>query len=137
MIDKNPQDLCPAGNEHLLSIPTRATQEEILNFWLMLRGNNEKGRPYWESYQEIEHFVSQNFDVFPGVDEIKIFDPNMNKSELNYVTWFFYRKYGMSKTKKQYEKLLMLNFAKFKDDKVYCNTKDQSVDSLKKLLKKV
>ncbi|MCE5348176.1 MAG: hypothetical protein LLG13_18075 [Bacteroidales bacterium] len=132
--EKNIQDPDATGNKHLLNIPTRATPEQILSFWLKLQGNNEKGEPYWESEQEIEHFVYQNFDVFPGVDEIKVFNPNMNKSELNHATWTFYHEYGMSKTKKLYEKLLILNFTIFKDDKnAYSNTKDQSVEHLKKL----
>jgi hypothetical protein len=123
------------GNNHLLNIPTKATKDEILDFWLRLRGNNEKGEPYWGNEKEIEHFVYQNFDVFPGVNEIKEFNPNMNKSELNHVTWTFYHYHGMSKTKKQYEKLLMQNFKKFKDGKdVYSNIKDQTNKHLSKLL---
>lgn len=124
------------GNLKLLNIPTRLDSDEILDFWFKLTGNNEKGEPYWESETEIEHFVNQNFDVFPGVNEIKAFNPNMNKSELNHVTWTFQHNHGMSKTKKQYEKLLMLNFTKFKDDKnVYSNIKDQNNEHLKKLFK--
>lgn len=120
----------------VMSIPTKADQDQILDFWFKLTGNNEKGDPYWENEKEIEHFVYQNFDIFPGVDEIKVFNPNMNKSELNHVTWTFQHNHGMSKTKKQYEKLLMLNFTKFKDDKnVYSNIKDQNNEHLKKLFK--
>lgn len=128
---ENSQNQDSTLNGRLLNIPTRATADQILNFWLKLNCKNRKGEPYWKSKQEIRHFVYQNFDTFPGVGEIKLFNPNMNKPELNYVTWSFYRKYGMSKTKKLYEKLLMLNFAQFKDDKVYCNTKDQSTGYLK------
>lgn len=125
-----------AGKKHLLNIPTKATLEEILDFWLKLQGNNEKGEPYWENKDEIEHFVNQNFEVFPGVNEIKVFNPNMSKSEFNHVTWTFYHNYGMSKTKKQYEKLLMQNFTKFKDgSNVYSNIKDQSNEHLKRLFK--
>ena len=122
------------GTEHLLNIPTKASPEQILNFWFKLKNINEKGEPYWDNKQEIEHFVYQNFDVFPGVNEIKEFNPNMNKSELNHVTWTFYHIYGMNKTKKQYEKLLMQNFTKFKNGRnVYSNIKDQNNEHLKKL----
>jgi|ERR1035437_437443 hypothetical protein len=130
------QNLDATGKKHLLKIPTRLGPDEILDFWLKLTGNDEKGEPYWESEKEIEHFVSQNFEVFPGVDEIKEFNPNMNKSELSHVTWTFFHNHGVSKTKKQYEKLLMQNFAKFKnDDHVYSNIKDQNNEHLKKLFK--
>lgn len=121
---------------HLLNIPTTATGDEILNYWSKLQGNNEKGESYWGDRKEIEHFVYQNFDVFSGVDEIKEFNPNMSKSELSYATWTFYHKYGMSKTKKQYEILLMQNFTKFKDGKnVYSYIKDNNIEPLKKLFK--
>ena len=93
-------------------------------------------RPASANKQEIEHFVYQNFDVFPGVNEIKEFNPNMNKSELNHVTWTFFHNHGMPKTKKQYEKLLMQNFTKFKESSnVYSNIKDQSNEHLKKIFK--
>lgn len=119
-----------------MSIPTKATPSEILNFWLRLQGNNEKGEPYWESKQEIEHFVNQNFEGFEGVDEIKEFNPNMNKTELNHVTWTFLNRNGKSKTKRQYENLLIQNFKKFKDDKnVYSNIKDQNNEHLKSIYK--
>ena len=121
---------------HLLNIPTIATGDEILDYWSKLQVHNEKGEPYWGDEKEIEHFVYQNFDVFPGVDEIKVFNPNMSKSELSHATWTFYHKYGMSKTKKLYEKLLMQNFTKFKDGKnVYNNIKDKNMDHLKELFK--
>ena len=121
---------------HLLSIPTKASPEDILSFWLKLTGNNEKGQPYWENEKEIEHFINQNFVGFPGVDEIKEFAPNMNKSELNQVVWTFLHTYGISKSKRQYENLSIKNFSKFKDDKnVYSNIKDQSNEHLKRLFK--
>ena len=122
------------GELHLLQIPTKCDKDELLDFWFKLTGNNEKGEPYWENEDEIEHFVNQNFDIFPGVNELKSFDPNMSKSELNHVTWTFYHKFGMSKTKKLYEKLLMQNFRKFTNDShVYSNIKDQNNEHLKKL----
>ncbi|OFX39153.1 MAG: hypothetical protein A2X03_12515 [Bacteroidetes bacterium GWA2_40_15] len=128
---QNPE---PPAKKHVLSIPTNATPEKILDFWLRLLGNNEKGEPYWNNKQEIEHFVNQNFEGFPGVDELKEFIPSMTKSELNQVTWTFFKTYGKSKTKKQYEKLLLQNFTKFKDDKnVYCNIKYQNNEHLRKL----
>lgn len=105
------------GKEHLLSIPTKATQEQILNFWLELQGNNKKGEPFWESEEEIDHFVNQNFEGFEGVDEIKEFNPNMNKTELRRVTYKFFNKYGIYGTKPQYVKLLQENFTKFEGDK--------------------
>jgi hypothetical protein len=124
------------GTNKLMSISTNADKEQILNFWLKLTGNNEKGEPYWESEKEIEHFVNQNFDVFDGIDEIKEFNPNMNKSELNQVVWTFYHLYGVSKSKELYEKLLMQNFTKFKDGEyVYGNIKDYSKEHLKRLFK--
>jgi len=70
------------------------------------------------------------------VDEIKEFNPNMNKSELYQVTWTFFKTYGKSKSKEQYENLLLKNFTKFRDAKcVYSNIKDQSISHLKGLLK--
>lgn len=138
ILEDHADNLKPSSTDlkKVMSIPTKATPQEILDFWFKLTGNNEKGDPYWESEKEIEHFVYQNFDVFQGVDEIKVFNPNMNKSELNHVTWTFYRKYGTSKTKKQYEKLLMKNFTKFKNDSnVYSNIKDQLNNHLKNLFK--
>lgn len=124
------------GKNHLLTIPTKASPDQILDFWLKLQGNNEKGEPYWNSRQEIEHFVNQNFEGFPGVDEKKEFTTNMNLSELKHVTWTFFKAYGKSKTKKQYENLLMQNFTKFKGAKdVYSNIKDQLNGHLKQLFK--
>jgi hypothetical protein len=126
------------GNLHLLNIPTKAKPDEIMNFWLKLTGNNEKGEPYWESEKEIEHFVNQNFEGFPGVNEIKEFNPNMNKTVLNQVTWTFFDKYVLSTGKKQYVNLLIKNFTKFRDSNpknVYSNIKDQVNDHLKKLFK--
>lgn len=126
------------GDEHLLSIPTKATPEQILNFWLILRGKNEKGEPYWESEQEICLFVNQNFEGFKGVDAIKEFNPNMNKTELSHVTWVFFSKYGQNKTKPQYEKLLTKNFPIFKkDEHVYSNIKNRSNPGLIKLYKEL
>jgi len=120
----------------LLSITTKAAPEEILNFWLKLQGNNEKGEPYWENRQEIEHFVYQNFEGFPGVPEIKEFTPNMNKSEMYQVVWTFFRRYGKYKTKRQYEKLLLNNFTQFRRTKnVYSNIKDHSKDHLRRVTK--
>lgn len=107
-----------------------------MNFWLKLQSNNEKGEPYWANKQEIEHFVNQNFDGFLGVNEIKVFNPNMNKSELSQVTWTFYHTYRTPKSKRQYEKLLKKNIIKFKDDNnVYGNIKDRNNEHLKKLFK--
>jgi len=134
--NKNVQNPGVQGKIHLLRIPTKATPEQIIKFWLKLQGDNEKGEPYWKSEQEIKHFLNQNFEDFPGVDELKEFITNMNKSELNHVTWTFFNTYGKSKTKKQYEKLLLHNFTKFKGAKnVYSNIKDQNNEHLKGLLK--
>ena len=111
----------------LLNIPTKAEPEVILDFWLRLQGKNEKGSPYWNNKDEIKHFVYQNFDGFPGVSEIKEFNPNMNKTDLYHVTWVFYKKYHVSKGKRQYAKLLVGNFTEFKnnaEEKVYPNIKD-------------
>jgi hypothetical protein len=123
------------GKKWLNRIPTKPTDpKQILDFWLRLQGQNEKGDPYWESTQEIEHFVNQNFEGFPSVNEIIEFDPNMNKSELYHITWIFFDRYGKSKTKRQYENLLIKNFTKFKDAKdVYSNIKYQSNEHLNKL----
>jgi len=125
-----------SGKEHLLSIPTNATPDEKLNFWLKLHGNNEKGDPYWGSEEEIRHFVNQNFEGFPGVDEIREFTPNMNKTQLYHVTWYFFHLYGKSKTKEQYVNLLLKNFTQFKNaksDNVYSNIKDQFNDNLNRI----
>lgn len=120
----------------VMSIPTKATKDEILNFWFKLQGNKEKGDPYWESEQDIEHFVYQNFEGFPGVNEKKEFNPNMNKSELNQVTWTFLHTYGESKGKKQYVNLLLKNFTQFRGAKdVYGNIKFQNNEHLRKLYK--
>ena len=35
------------GKPKVLTIPTKATPEEILDFWFKLTGNNEKVEPYW------------------------------------------------------------------------------------------
>lgn len=130
---QNPED---QEKKHLLSIPTKASQNQILDFWLKLTGNNEKGQPYWENEKEIEHFVNQNFEGFPGVDEEKKFTPNMNKSELYQVTWTFFHKYGESKGKRQYENLLLKNFIQFRNSKnVYSNIKYQNNEHLRKLYK--
>lgn len=123
------------GEKQLLRIPTKAKPEEILNFWLKLRRNNEKGRPYWNNKTEIEHFVYQNFEGFPGVEKLRTFNPDMNKSELYQVAWMFFNKYGRSKTKSQYETLLIKNFDKFRKAKnIYSNIKDHMKDHLKKTL---
>jgi hypothetical protein len=139
LIRKDLQNLDqPAVSEkkHLLSIPTNAKPDEILIFWLKLQGNNEKGEPYWNSRQEIEYFVNQNFEGFPGVDEIKEFTPNMNKSEMYQVAWTFLRRYGKYKTKRQYENLLLNNFTQFRNTKnVYSNIKDHSKDHLRRITK--
>ena len=122
--------------KQLLSIPTKANAEQILRFWLKLQGENERGEPYWENEQEIKHFVNQNFYGFPGVNEIKEFNPNMNKSELNHVTWTFFNLYGIYKSKIQYADLLNKNFTKFRNDKsTYKNMKDQCNEHLKILFK--
>lgn len=126
------------GEAHLLSIPSEATPEQILNFWLILLGNNEKGEPYWRSKQDIVHFVRQNFEGFKGVKEIRKFNPNMNKSEIYQSTWAFLTRYGQRGTKCQYEKLLIYNFSKFKNAKhVYSNIKDRSILRLRKLFKEL
>jgi hypothetical protein len=139
LIRKDLQNLDqPAVSEkkHLLSIPTEATPEQILNFWLKLQGDNEKGEPYWNSRQEIEYFVNQNFEGFPGVDEIKEFTPNMNKSEMYQVAWTFFTRYGKYKTKRQYENLLKKNFTQFRNTKnVYSNIKDHLKDHLRRVTK--
>lgn len=120
---------------HLLQIKTNANKDKILDFWLKLQGDNEKGEQYWNSKEEIIHFVNQNFFGFTGVDEIKMFTPNMNKSELNHTTWTFFDKYGIMKSKKQYENLLRMNFLKFKYDRnIYSNIKDQYNKHLKSIL---
>jgi len=119
----------------LYTIPTNAQPEEILNFWLKLLSNNEKGKPYWNSEEEITHFVNQNFEGFNGVKGIKVFDPDMNKSELYQVIWTFFNRYGQTKTKRQYEYLLQNNFTKFKNaNHVYSNIKDFGKAHLKKIL---
>jgi len=124
------------GNLKVLNIPTKASKDQILDFWFRLTGNNEKGQPYWESEKEIEHFVNQNFEGFPGVNDKSEFNPNMNKSELYHVTWVFFNRYGKSKTKIQYADLLTMNFTQFRDTKnVYSNIKDQSKEQLKKFFK--
>lgn len=121
---------------HLLTIPTKASPNQILDFWFKLQGNNEKGLPYWESEKEIEHFVYQNFEGFPGVNEIKVFSPNMNRTELYQVTWTFLDLYGISKGKQQYVELLLQNFTKLNGAKnVYGNIKDQNRPHLKNLFK--
>jgi hypothetical protein len=131
-----PQNKETQGKKHLLNIPTKASPEEILNFWYKLKNIKEKGEPYWDNKQEIEHFIYQNFEVFSGVDKIKVFNPNMSKSELYHVTWTFFDNYGIHKTKRQYEKLLIHNFTKFKDStNVYSNIKDQNNEHLKQLFK--
>lgn len=123
-----------SGKVHLLSIPTKATLEQILDFWLKLQSDNEKGEPYWESKKEIEHFVNQNFEGFPGVDEIKEFNPNMNNTEIYQVTWTFFDKYGKTKTKRQYVNLLMKNFTRFKHTKyIYSNIADKGNSHLSRL----
>jgi hypothetical protein len=122
-------------NKQLLSIHTNAGCDEILSFWLKLRGNNKKGKPYWESKDEIEHFVNQNFEGFDGVGSIQEFNPNMNKSELYHVTWKFYRIYKVSNSKIQYVDLLVKNFIRFRGaEHVYGNIKDQIKPHLNKLL---
>lgn len=121
----------------VMSIPTKATKDEILNFWFKLLGNNAKGKPYWNK-EEIEHFVNQNFEGFPGVKEIKEFNPNMNKIELNQVTWYFFNRFDAGKTKEQYANMLIKNFTKFKSDdpeSVYSNIADRSNKHLSKLFK--
>ena len=118
----------------MLRIPTKAKPEQILDFWLKLKSDNEKGDPYWESEEEIKHFVYQNFDGFPGVNEIEVFTPNMNKSELYQVTWTFFKRYGKRKTKRQYENLLLKNITQFKNARnVYSNIKDQFNNNLKRI----
>lgn len=135
------QNLDVSGKKHLLNISTEATPEQILNFWLKLNSNNEKEKPYWESEEEIKHFVNQNFKGFSGVDETKQFTPNMNKTELYHVTWNFFNDYGRFKTKIQYVDLLLKNFTQFKNDKtknannVCSNIKDQSIKQLKEIFK--
>jgi hypothetical protein len=122
--------------KRLANITTKAKPEEIMDFWLKLQGNNEKGEPYWNDKEEIKHFVNQNFGEFSEADELKEFNPNMNKSELYHVTWTFFKIYGEPKTKKQYERLLLQNFTKFKGGShVYSNIKDQNNEHLKRLLK--
>jgi len=126
----------PAGNIHLLTIPTKASPDEILTFWLKLGDNNEKGQPYWESKQEITHFVNQNFEGFSGVPELKEFTSNMNKSEMYQVVWTFLRRYGKYKTKRQYANLLEKNFTQFRGVKnLYGNIKDYSKDHLRRVIK--
>lgn len=127
-----------SATKKLMSIPTKAKPEEILEFWFKLAGNNEKGESYWKDKKEIEHFVNQNFDGFPGVNEIKVFNPNLNKSELRQITATFFEKYGISKSKLQYANLLKNNFIKFRDDgikDIYSNIKDHSNRYLKELFK--
>jgi len=122
--------------KYLLRIPTKATSEQVLNFWLKLQGNNEKGEPYWDNKGEIEHFVNQNFEGFEGVDEIKDFCPNMNKTEIYHVTWSFFDKFGKIKTKRQYVNLLLKNFTRFKHTKnIYPNIADKSIRHLSNLFK--
>ena len=70
-----------------------------------------------ENEKEIEHFVYQNFKGFPGVNEIKEFTTNMNKTELCRFVYSFFNKYGIYGTKPQYVELLHKNFTKFKGDK--------------------
>jgi hypothetical protein len=119
----------------LLTIPTKATPEEILSFWLKLEGNDEKGKPYWNR-QEIEHFVNQNFEGFPGVNERKEFNPNMNKSELYQVTYTFFYRYGLYESKKLYEDLLLRNFIQIKGTKyVYKLLRNHNLKHLNNLLK--
>lgn len=119
-------------------IQTNGTEEQILNFWLKLQNNNEKGVSYWDSEEDITHFVKQNFNAFQGVPEIKRFKPNMNMSELSQVTWRFYKAYGLSKGKKPYAKMLIDNFYLFADKKegyVYSNIKDNTRKHLNSLFK--
>jgi len=123
-----------SGEEHLLSIRTKATREQTLDFWLVHLSNNKKGESSLMSEQDIEHFVNQNFEGFPGVDEIIEFTPNMYKSELNCITYKFFNKYGINGTKPQYVKLLQGNFTKFKGDKedsTYKNIANNSCLSFK------
>lgn len=111
--------------KQLLSIPTKASKEEILNFWFELLTNNKKGEPYWVK-QEIEHFVNQNFEGFPGVSEFKVFNPEMDKRELLLITYKFFQQYGKHGTKRQYVDLLKKNFTKFRNDSfknIYGNIK--------------
>ncbi len=119
-----------------MSIPTKAKPDQILEFWFKLQGNNERGQPYWESEKEIEHFVNQNFEGFPGVDKIRKFTPEMSKEEFWQVTWLFFKYYGNSKTKPQYVKLLQGNFIKFEGDGydyLYKNIAYKGNENLRKL----
>jgi hypothetical protein len=126
---QNPEVL---GKKHLLSIPINATPVQILNLWVKLQCINEKGDPYWKSEHGLNHFVNQNFEGFEGVDEIKEFNTNMNKTELEQAAWTFFNRYGKNKTKRRYTNLLIKHFTKFKDDKnVYSNIKDQCREHLK------
>lgn len=135
-VPKDLQNLGGSEKKHLLNITTNANPDEILSFWMKLQGVNEKGEQYWESKQEIEHFVNQNFEGFPGVDEIREFNPNMNKSEMYQVTWTFFDRYGKYKTKRQYENLLKKNFTQLRNTKkVYSNIKDHSKDHLRRVTK--
>lgn len=113
------------NKQQLLSIVANAGKEQILNFWLKLQGKNEKDKPYWKSKEEITHFVHQNFSGFPGVSEIKTFEPNMSKTELYHVVWMFFNEYGLSNSKPLYVKLLINNFPQIIDTpSLYSNIKN-------------
>lgn len=124
------------GNKKLLTLKTNGKPEEILNFWLKLQSNNEKGEPYWENDTEIKHFVYQNFYGFEGVKEFKEFTPNMNKSEIRQTVWKFFNKFKIPKSKPQYVELIKKNFTIFRNSKddEYSNLKDYQLKHLENTL---
>lgn len=123
------------GSLKFNEIPTRGTPEKIMEFWLKLKGQNEKGESYWDSKEEIKHFVHQNFKGFPGVKKFKTFSPNMNKKELQQATWHFFDAHGVYKSKNQYAKLLKENFKIFENTRVLIgNIKDGNNKHLRDLL---
>lgn len=125
------------GNLKLNEIKTKGKPEEILNFWFKLLKENQKGVPYWENKSEIMHFVNQNFEGFPGVNEIKThFQTNMNITQLYQVIWHFFNKFGNHGTKELYVKLLQDNFIELRNSKsIYSNIKDYQHGFLKILFK--
>lgn len=81
-------------------------QNDLVNILVKDRGN---GKPYMFEV-DIIHFIYQNFTGCPGVEQIKTFIPNISKSELRYIFYQLYRKYGLNGEKRKWLDVLNDNF---------------------------
>ncbi len=112
----------PKLPEGFQQIKCKATEDEILNFFMILsKVKNKEMDEFYMKEEDVLEFVKKNFSVFNATATGKYFPINLGIKQKGRLMDFmnkFYRKYDydMDNKKIKYARLLIYNFDQFKND---------------------